>query len=65
MSVSLVDSTNYGGSLDSREGSDERRENEDEDTEGLLQTLGMAPYQFEPVAPANKSSLSDRTDEDD
>ena len=52
--------------MDSRKGSDdERRENEDEDAEGSLQTLGLAPYQFEPVAPANKSSPSDRSDEDD
>ena len=52
--------------MDSRKGSDdERRENEDEDVEGSLQTLGLAPYQFEPVAPANESSLSNRLDEDD
>ena len=52
--------------MDRRKGSDdERRENEDKDAEGLLQTLGLAPYQFEPVAPANESSLSDRSDEDD
>ena len=52
--------------MDSRkESHDERRENEDEDTEGSLQTLGLAPYQFEPVVPANESSPSDRSDEDD
>ena len=52
--------------MNSREGSDdERRENEDEDTKGSLQMLGLAPYQFEPVAPANESSLSDSSDEDD
>ena len=66
MSVSSVNSTNYEGSLDSREGSDDdRRENEDKDTEVSLQTLGMAPYLFEPVAPANEYSPSDRSDEDD
>ena len=60
MSISSVDSMNYEGSLVSGEGSDdEGKENEDKDTEGSLQTLGMAPYQFEPVASVNESSASD------
>ena len=62
MSLSLVDSMNYEGSLISGEGSDdESKENEDEDMEGSLQTLGMAPYQFELVAPVNESLPSDRS----
>ena len=52
-----------------KESNDERRQSEDEeDTEGSSATLGIAPYQFEPVlpvsAPANESP-SDGSDEND
>ena len=71
MSNSSDNSTDYEGSLDSRVGSnDERRESEDEediDQEGSSATLGIAPYQFEPIVPAsvpaNISSLSDGSNE--
>ena len=60
MSLFLVDSMNYEGSLISREGSDDESK-ENEDMEGSLQTLGIAPYQFEPVAPMNESLPSNHS----
>ena len=54
MSVSLSDSSNYHDSRD--ESDDDIRENEDEEvTEGSSETLGIAPYQFEPLMSVDES----------
>ena len=67
MSLSTSNSSSEGQSLDSREDDEDVStdpENE-EDIQSGPESMGMAPYQFEPVTTVDDSGTDSSSDEDD